>query len=355
MELRSRASVGEIVGAAIETRATTGATKELQDELGLNANQVPLDLLVEQRASTVTAAPTDGEETSQRIVPAVFPDSVAGFLRVDQPRVPAGVASWYVLTTNLTANTPVAGAAGPNTAAAFTSRSLEPGRAQGAFVVRREDVARFPGMESALRENLSNALMDKLDREVIRGSGGLLNDGLTQPSVPGSTVEFDGYTDLLAERVDGLYASTTGSVRLLVGAKTYQHAIEQYRADRADDPSALQYLMDLAGGVRVGYHIAEPATSGGRANVQDVLAARATGLVHMVQPVWEGPTAVVDPYRGRARARSSSPWSECSRRKLFARTGSQDSPSNLPRGLRCLTCSSAGPPGPARPLPPDVS
>ena len=138
VELRSRASVGEIVGAAIETRATTGATKELQDELGLNANQVPLDLLVEQRASTVTAAPTDGEETSQRIVPAVFPDSVAGFLGVDQPRVPAGVASWHVLSTNLTASTPAAGAAGANTAAAFTSSSLEPGRVQGAFVVRRE-------------------------------------------------------------------------------------------------------------------------------------------------------------------------------------------------------------------------
>lgn len=174
--------------------------------------------------------------------------ALAGFLGVDQPRVPAGVASWHVLTTNLTANTPVARAAGANTAAAFTSSSVEPGRVQGAFVVRREDVARFPGMESALRENLSNVLMDQLDREILNGSGGLLNDGLTQPSVPGSTVDFDGYTDLVAERVDGLYASTTGSVRLLVGANTYQHAIKQYRATTADGPSALQYLMNLAGG-----------------------------------------------------------------------------------------------------------
>ena len=90
----------------------------------------------------------------------------------------------------------------------------------------------------------------------------------------------------MAERVDVLYANTTGSVRLLLGAKTYQHAIKQYRAATADGPSALQYLTDLAGGVRVGYHIAAPPTSGARANVQDVLAARATGLVHMVQPVW---------------------------------------------------------------------
>ena len=38
----------------------------------------------------------------------------------------------------------------------------------------REDQARFMGMDSALRMNLSDALADKLDAEAISGTNGLL-------------------------------------------------------------------------------------------------------------------------------------------------------------------------------------
>ena len=44
-ELVRRSSIGAIVAAAVEHRSTEGAERELQTALGLNPNQVPLELL----------------------------------------------------------------------------------------------------------------------------------------------------------------------------------------------------------------------------------------------------------------------------------------------------------------------
>ena len=80
-ELVDRASLGEIFAAAVEQRSHRRRhPKELQDELGLMADSIPLEL-IEERTTGVTPAPADVGASQRPIIPAVFPQAAASFLR----------------------------------------------------------------------------------------------------------------------------------------------------------------------------------------------------------------------------------------------------------------------------------
>ena len=107
--LIEKAKVSEIVQGIVEHRALDGATKELQDELGLDANQIPLALLepraqsassVEHRTSGVTPAPSDVGQEQRPIIGAVFPQSAAAFLGIMEERLPVGEAVYTVLSSS---------------------------------------------------------------------------------------------------------------------------------------------------------------------------------------------------------------------------------------------------------------
>ena len=295
--ITAAASVADIVASTVAHRATEGATAELQKHLGIGGDQVPLELL-EVRAATHTPAPTDGEPNQQQFVPAVFPGSIAAFLGIAQPSVAAGQSSYHVLSTNLTANVPGAGVDGSNTAGAFTSAVLEPKRVQGAFVLRREDKARLgPQLEAALRENLGMVLSTKLDQELLTGDDGFMaaaNPAIAKPGNPAAVATYADFVKGVSDQVDGLYADTVAGVRILLGPSAYKLGLATYRAGTAAAPSggdlsALERMQALSGGVRASSHI--PAVA---SKIEQALAARATGLTHMVQPVWQGPTLIVD-------------------------------------------------------------
>ena len=128
-----------------------------------------------------------------------------------------------------------------------------------------------------------------LDFAVLRTTDeGLLDFG-TDPTVATKTT-FAGYKSAIYDSVDGRYASMASDVRLLVGAKTYQHMAVTYRGNNADD-SALDIVMKISGGVRVSAHVPEPDN-----NDQFAVTARALGLRHAVAPIWEGVTILSDPY-----------------------------------------------------------
>ena len=200
----------------------------------------PVELL-EVRAATHTPAPTDGEPVQSQFVPAVFPGSIAAFLGIAQPTVAAGQSSYHVLSTNLTANVPAAGADGANTAGAFTSAVLEPKRVQGAFVLRREDRARLgPQLEAALRENLGMVLSTKLDQELITGDGGFMaaaNPAIAKPGDPGAVAKYPDFVKGVSEQVDGLYADTVAGVRILLGPSAYKLGLSVYRAGTQAAPA----------------------------------------------------------------------------------------------------------------------
>ena len=281
------AKVGNVFEAVIEHRTTDGREAELQTHFGLAANSIPLAMLIEHRA--VTPAPSSVSQTQAEIVPGVFPMSCAAFLGVDMPTVPVGEAVYPVLTTNATVNTPIENAASADTTGSFSADVLSPSRLQAAFFYSREDRARFRGMSEALRINLSDALSDALDRQILVGANGLLT-GTNLPNHNASAVtSYAGYRANFAYgRVDGTYASTVGDVRSVVGSGTYAHASGVFRSTNAGDRAALEDIMSVTAGVKVSAHV--PAVASNKQNAVIRLGSRRDA----VAPIWEGVTLIPD-------------------------------------------------------------
>ena len=282
------ASVGAIFGAALEHRSTDGQTAELQQHYGLAPNQVPLAML-ETRA--VTPAPADVGTDQQPIIPAVFPQSCAAFLGIDMPTVAVGEAIFPVLTTSATVHTPAENAAAADTTGAFSAEVLSPSRLQAAFFYSREDRARFAGMDEALRSNLSDALSDKLDQQILNGDEGLFDGTNLANHTVSAENDFESYMSNFAfGRVEGTYASMLGDLRILMGAGTYGHAGSVYAgtASNKGDWSAAEKLASITGGVKVSAHV--PAVASNKQNAVIRLGMRRD----MVAPIWEGVTLIPD-------------------------------------------------------------
>ena len=289
-ELRSligRANIGAIFEATLEHRATSGAEAELQAHFKVAANTIPLALL-ETRA--VTAAPGQVAQNQSAIIPGVFPMSCAAFLAVDLPTVPVGDAVFPVLSTNADVGTPAENAAQSETTGSFAADVLSPGRLQASFFYSREDRARFSGMDAALRSNLSDALSDALDKQILVGTEGLLT-GTKLPNH--NTTAVTSYANYRAElgyaRVDGTFAGSVGDIRIVMGASTYGHAAGVFRSANAGDRAALEDLMGVTGGVKVSAHV--PAATG--AHKQECVI-RLGSRRDMVAAIWEGVTLIPD-------------------------------------------------------------
>ena len=288
-ELRSlidRANVGNIFEAALEHRQTSGAEAELQGHYRLSANAIPLALL-ETRA--VTPAPGDVGTGQSTIIPGVFPQSCAAFLAVDMPTVAVGEAVYPVLTTNATVGTPAENAAQAETTGSFTADVLSPSRLQASFFYSREDRARFSGMDEALRMNLSDALADGLDKQILTGTEGLFTGTkLANHNVSAVTTYANYRSELGYGRVDGTYAGGVGDLKIVMGAATYGHAAAAFRSANAGDRAALEDLMSVTAGVKVSAHV--PAV----ANNKQLALIRLGMRRDMVAPVWEGITLIPD-------------------------------------------------------------
>ena len=285
--LAKRASMGKIVTAVIEQRATSGAEKEIQDHHKLGGNQIPLAMLrTEHRA--VTPAPADVGTNQAAIVPGVFPMSAATFLAVDMPTVAVGDSVHPVLTKNAEVKTPAENTAAAETTGSFSAEVLSPSRLQASFFYSREDRARFMGMDAALRMNLSDALADGLDKQIIAGTNGLLTGTNLANNTRTGQSDFAHYKSAFAySRVDGTYASSVADLRVLMGNETFAHASIQYRANNSDD-SALDVLQSRTAGARVSAHVPD-AASNLQYNVIRLGMRR-----DMTAPIWEGVSIIFD-------------------------------------------------------------
>ena len=265
-ELLKQANVGQLVFDLLNGRATSGQMAEYQREYGLADNEISVRMLADDEIETraVTPAPGNVGQSQQPIVPFVFPSSVGAFMGVDMPVVGVGDAVFPVLTSQLTVGTPAENALQAETTGAFSADVLSPARLQASFFYSREDRARFAGMDAALRETLSMGLADGLDRQIVRGTNGLLTGtNLADHDASAITDYADYVNDFAYARVDGMYADSAAALRIVMGTASYAHAGSVYRGATADYP-ALDRLMALTGGVRVSAHV--PAASGDKQN-----------------------------------------------------------------------------------------
>ena len=290
LQLVSRASLGAIFARAVEHRSTSGVEAELQAALDLAPNQVPIDLLrapVEDRA--ITPAPTHVGASEQAILMPIFADGDAAFLSVDQVTVPNGDAVFPVLTNRPTVSGPHADSTEvAETTGAFSAELVKPERLQAAFTYRRVDVARFSAMGEALRAALNEALSESLDVQIVSGTDGLLGGTNLDAHAAAAVDTFGTYVSKFGfARVDGRYAPTAKSVKVLMGSAGYAHAGSVYRGDQSQE-SAIDRLMTITGGIKVSPHV--PAVVSTKQKTIVRLGARRD----MVAGLWRGVSILVD-------------------------------------------------------------
>ena len=265
IELRSTASLGRYLTAALRGRQVDGAEAELRDAAGIG-DGIPLelwDVATEERVDAATGAPGTVGVNLDRIRPAVFANSIAPRLGIEMPRVESGTYASATITTSLTARSHAAGHASESTAATFTVTSATVKRLSARLGVRIEDVAAVgqANFESVLRENISLVLSDELDSQMINGAGAVAGNAadlngifqaLTNPTdTPSAAATFDDYVDKFAAGIDGLWASTMKDVAIVCGPDSYRLAAKTFRdaagQDLGDEAFA-DYAMSKFGG-----------------------------------------------------------------------------------------------------------
>ena len=322
IELRSRASVGRYLAAALKGRAPNGAEAELQAAAG-GVDGIPIELWnrpPEQRQTedrAITAAPSTVGLNLDTLRPAVFAPSVADKLMIEMPVVPSGTYATATLTTAATADAVAKSATVPATAAGWTPTSTTAHRVGAGLDLTLEDLANVgaENFESLLRQHISLVLSDEIDDQLLNGDG--QNDDLTgifqrlsNPSAPAAGVAtFDTLVGVFADGIDGLWANTMSEVSIVSGPDTYKLSAKTFR-DRVIDTGQ-------RGGVSLGdisfADYAKAHTAGWwtnkrmpdtAANVQAAIMCR-KGRSMMpsptrlaVCPIWYGSISVDDIYTG---------------------------------------------------------
>ncbi len=260
LALRGKAQLTNFLLAAARGRIVDGAEAELCAAAGVQG--IPLELWdlprpAEQR--DITPAPGTVGINLDPIRPAVFANSIAPRLGVQMPRVMSGTYATGTITTSQTATPLAKSAAAVGAVGAISVTTATPKRISARLELTLEDIAAVgqANFESILRENLSLALSDELDDQVINGDGAAPNlagifERLANPSAPGATVAaFDDFVTTFAGGIDGLWANTIKEVAIVAGVDTYRLSAQTFRdiatADLGDKAFA-DYAMQHFGG-----------------------------------------------------------------------------------------------------------
>ena len=291
LELRSLihdASPGRILAAVHARRNTDGREAELQQHYKVGGNELPHAML-EVRAQT--QAPANVATQQAEIIQPIFGQTAAAFLNIPMPTVPPGAATYPIISSRPSPETPAEGATvtADIPAETMAAELLKPQAAQAQIEFSREDAASFPSMSDSLGRVIVDATGFELDRQLLRHTTeGLLTAGLTAPGNPSGQSTFTDYREALNDQVNGREAGVASDCRMLVGASTYAHADGLFRT--ADSElSALDWLMAKSGGIRV--HTEVPGVAAKR---QDAVIAKALGHTHAVMPVWSAIQLVTD-------------------------------------------------------------
>ena len=195
--LEGKAKFSDYIQAALEMRAVReGASLELNDALGLGANQFPMQKLapsieeLERRATTHS----DTVMVPRSWVDRLFYGSAAARLGITFESVPAGVASFPVTTGGGSSGQRAKGQAAATAAWTIGVTELKPTRNAIYGVFSIEDVARVPSLEDAILRDLRAATVAKIDKSISRE--GLNNPHLGRNVIGcGSKIRFGGLSE----------------------------------------------------------------------------------------------------------------------------------------------------------------
>ena len=301
MDLQGRASFGRYLAGFANQEQLTGAERELAEHRGLSTsgNWIPWDAMipaappVELRADAVTPAPATGNPVNQsEIVQRVFARGAVARLGVAMPSVGVGVASYPLIGTGQSAAFVAPDGAKEAAAGAIEPNTLGPVRLQARVQFRIEDSMTVMGLESALREDLSMAISDRLDAQLVglgdpRVRGFLAtaaNGGLADYTDPAAVVSFAGAAEQAARGVDGKYAGAENELAWVIGVESYAKLAGLIQSN--DSVSATERLRRLLRDFMASANV--PAASD---NIQSGILAKlgaADAGMNAVAPIWEG-------------------------------------------------------------------
>ena len=257
-ELRSKASIGRFLGAAIRGSALQGPEAEFAAAHGCGESGIPLQMFekpearTEQRADVVTSAPSTVGVNFAPIRPAIFARAIAPRLGIETPMVPSGTYVEAVITGDATAGAKEQGAAAEATAVTITPASSTPHRITGRIGIPIEALASIGGgnLDGSLDMNLSQVMSDAYDDAIINGSGadnqisGLLKK-LSDATAATNAITWDTGWGLYTAGVDGKWAEMTSDVGLLVNPESYRKMASLFRDGGTDHKGEIS-LSDYA-------------------------------------------------------------------------------------------------------------
>ena len=288
LALRGRSRLTSFLTAQLGGRQLDGAEAEYAAAFDCPTGHVPMDLwegdreaaeVREREGRAATPSPTTGAGvTVAPVQPFIFAPSIAPRLGIDMPSVGSGSYSEMTITTKLPAAPKVKGGDADDTAGALTAVTANPRRIAARMTVTLEDVARIgqDNFEAALRANVSMALSDAVDNQIINGNGSSPNINgliaqLTDPGNPTAIADFDAFVDSFADQVDGLWALTKGDVAIITNVDAYKLAAKTFRGTATAGGPAVtfdDYAAMNTGGFRTNARM--PATD----------STLARGIVH---------------------------------------------------------------------------
>ena len=311
-ELTTKAELRMAFRAVMNGDPLVGAEKELQEHRGLSGHNIPWDMIgprpaprTEDRADAVSAAPADSHLQQHPVLGRVFARSATATLGVAMPMVATGEQNYPVVTTTDSAVILAKDAAEGDAAdAGITAHTIEPKRLQRSYLFRREDQAVLGGLEEALRADLSMAVSDLLDAQVLAGDGttgaafsGFLataaNGGLTARSDTPARVTFALAAAEAARGIDGKYAGGLSECAVVIGDDTARDLASKFQNN--DSEAALAYMARTTMKTMASANI--PAVA---AMFQEGIIARmgAAGA-NAVCPTWDSMFMIRDEISGR--------------------------------------------------------
>ena len=309
--LLGRASLGRYMRSAVGGQPVDGAEAELRSAYSIQESQyggvpVPLAILApaEDRASSTTST-LSGGEPQRSIMQRLFGRGIADALGVRFDSVPAGRPSWPLLTNGAApAATAEDAAAAAPVAPTFVTESLRPKRISARYVWTIEQAAEVSDIEAALRRDLSDALMDAQQRQLLNGNGTApeitgIYQRLSTPADESDETDYAGYVGTLAQAVDGIHATDERQVNLLFAVDAYRHAAQVIQTGSGE--SATEGLMRRGRSIMATNYASAAASMQSKGNI--LHAGNDAGRGDSIAAVWPAMELIRDPYTDAASGR----------------------------------------------------
>ena len=311
--LESRAELRHAFHAVMDGKPLTGAAKELQEHRGLSGHDLPWEMVAprpapraEHRADAVSGAPADSHLQQHGIIGRVFARSATMTLGVQMPQVAVGEAEFSDGHDHRHR---------PQFSRRMRPRATRPMRespltsssrcaCNGAMFSGERNQGVLSGLEEALRNDLSMAVSDLLDAQVLAGDGttgaqfdGFLataaNGGLTDRSDTPARVSFALAAGETARGIDGKYAGSLSECAVVIGDDTARDLASKFQTNDSD--SALAYMGRTTMRTMASANIPDVAAT----YQEGILARMGASGANSVCPVWSSMFMIRDEITGR--------------------------------------------------------